>query len=155
MDDSMKKEFADFDWKSFEQFFRGKLPTLPSSGHSDKLDWLDGYVQDVLKQAFPQDLRSIISSRRYPAEVFETLNTVLVKIEIPDKAQIKNLRVLAETNQVKLEGDEVGPQIIKLGTAVIPSSCKAVYRKGILQLQLKKQSGDDRIHEVNVRFQDK
>jgi len=151
MDEPKNKAFADFDWKSFEQFFGGNPPTLPS-GATDKLNWLEGYVQDVLKQNFPQNLQSLILSRRYPVEVFETLNTIVVKIEIPDKAQIKNLRVLAQTNQVTLEKNENAPQIIKLGTSVIPASCKAIYRNGILQLQFKKQPDDDHIHEVIVRF---
>lgn len=154
MDDPKKKIFKNFDWKSFEQFFGGKLPPLPS-GEMDNLNWVEDYVQQVMKQSFPQSGGRGVMSSKYATEVFETHNGVIVKVFIPDKAEAKNIRVLVGTGQVKLEGlPDNKTQSIKLGTAVHSSKCKAVYRNGILQLHLRKLSGDGRQHEADIRFFD-
>jgi HSP20 family molecular chaperone IbpA len=153
MDDPKKKILQNFDWKSFEQFFGAKLPPMPTDKLNDTT-WIENYVQDALKQAFPQNGLNV-SSHKYNTEVFETHNSVVVKISIPDRSQAKKVRVLVGANLVKLDGLPGNTnQIIKLGTQVMESSCKAVYKNGILQLHLRKQADDDHFHEVRVRFPD-
>ncbi|MEF3307626.1 Hsp20/alpha crystallin family protein [Paenibacillus sp. GYB004] len=154
MDDPKKNFLQNFDWKSFEQFFGARLPQIPADRLKDT-NWIESYVQDAIKQAFPQNSELNLSSKRYSAEVFETHNSVIVKISIPDQTQAKNARVKVGANVVKLEGlPGKGSQLIKLGSAVIESSCKAVYKDGVLQLHLRKRADDDFFHEAPIRFRD-
>ncbi|PYI55735.1 Hsp20/alpha crystallin family protein [Paenibacillus flagellatus] len=152
MDDPKKDFFANFDWKSFEQFFGGRLPLIPHDRKNDTA-WIEGYVQDVMKQVFPQS--ADLFNKPFRAEVFETHNNVVVRINIPDKSVARDLRTYIGVSQVKLEGlPDRKSQTIKLSSYVVPESAKAVYKNGVLQLHMRKVRMNEQMREVNVRFPD-
>jgi len=154
MDDPKQKFLQNFNWKSFEQFFGAKLPPMSPDKMNDA-GWIENYVQDALKQAFPSNGEQGTSSGKYNTEIFETHNNVIVKIYIPDKSHLKNMRVLVGANLVKLEGiPGKTNQMIKLGTRVVESTCKAVYRNGILQLHMRKMADEDYFYEARIRQYD-
>lgn len=152
MDQLKNNPFFDFNWRNFEEFFGGKLP-VPPVGKGDSASWIEEYVQNVLKQALPTVNLATVKQRTYHTELFDTHNNVIVKVHIPDKTQARKVRVMLSSNQIRLEGtpDDTA-QTIRLSSLVVPSSCKAVYRNGVLQLHMRKLVNDNLFHEVDVRF---
>lgn len=154
MDDPRKDFFGSFDWRSFEQFFGGKFPLAPNDSLKDP-SWVDHVVKDVMKQAFSNSVDLNMLKKQYRTEVFETHNNVVVKIHIPDKEQARNMNAFVGVNQIKLEGlPDNRNQVVKLPSHIVPESCKAVYKKGVLQMQIRKVKISERMHEVNVRYFD-
>lgn len=142
-----------FDWSRFEQFFGGQLPSMPPDGLKNPA-WIDHVIQDVMKRAFPGTAEVGARSPKYRSELFETHSQVLVKCHIPAK-EARALQVKAGISRVRLEGDNgEAQQTIRLPAPVEPESCRAVYRQGVLQIQLKKNRNSTRLHAVPIRFMD-
>ncbi|TVY09664.1 Hsp20/alpha crystallin family protein [Paenibacillus cremeus] len=147
------KSFFDMNWKNFEQFFGGRVP-FPgtANGSGDQMAWVESYVKDMLSQAMP-NLEMASLKHHLHTEVFDTHNNVIVKVHIPDRNQARKLRVLLSPNQLRLEGlPDKGAQTIRLNSMVVPSSCKAVYKNGIMQFHIRKQSSEETYYEIDVRF---
>jgi HSP20 family molecular chaperone IbpA len=141
----------DMTWKNFEQFWGGKLPFMPA-GYGEHKSWIENYVKEVLKQAMPSNMNAP-GENQVRSETFETHNNVVVKIYIPDRKQAKQVNVLVSEFEVRLENlPNKGKQTIRLNSPVNPSSCKAVYKNGILQLHIRKQAYNDYFKPVDVRF---
>lgn len=154
MDDPRKQFLEHFDWKNFEQFFGGKFP-LSSTDYKSDVSWVNNVVKDVMKKAFPSSLNMNAFNHHYRAEVFETHNNIVAKIYIGDKEQARNINALIGVNRIKLEGlPDNNTQIIKLTSHIVPESCRAVYKKGILQIHARKAKTNDRLYSVQVRFND-
>ncbi|TMV50163.1 hypothetical protein FE783_11410 [Paenibacillus mesophilus] len=154
MDDPKNDIFGSFDWKNFGQFFGGKFPHAANDYLKDP-SWVDRVVKDVMKQAFTNAVDLNMLKNRYRTEVFETHNNVVVKIHIPDKEQARNLSAFVGINQIKLEGlPDDRSEVVKLPSHIVPESCKAVYKKGVLQMQIRKVKISERMHGVNVRYFD-
>ncbi len=114
--------------------------------------WVENYVKNVMKQAMP-NMDSPSLKHHFHTEIFDTHNNVIVKVHVPDKAQARKLRVKLNLNQVRLEGlPDNKTQTIRLASLVVPESCKAVYRNGILQLHIRKQSAENPYQEIDIRF---
>lgn len=152
MDNSKNNSFFDFNWKQFEQFFGGKAPFPNPGDGTEPMSWVENYVKDVMKQALPSIDPSGLK-HHFHTEVFDTHNNVIVKVHIPDRTQARKLRVLLGSNQLRLENlPEGGVQTIKLNSLIVTGSCKAVYKSGILQLHMRKQSSELPYHEIDIRF---
>jgi HSP20 family molecular chaperone IbpA len=145
----------DMSFRNFDQFFGGKMPFMPSGGSTEPMGWVENYVKDVLKQSMPKTA-FISGNDKAPVhtEMFETHNSIIVKMHIPDKAQAKSINVMVSEHQIRLENipPKKSKQTIRLNSFVLPSSCKAVYKAGVLQLHMRKQEKSDYYHKVNVRF---
>ncbi|WP_159887695.1 Hsp20/alpha crystallin family protein [Paenibacillus puerhi] len=144
--------YFDMNWKQFEQFFGGKIPFPPASSFPGDLSWVEGYIKDIMKQAMPQaEVKSL--KHHYHMEVFETHKNVIVKVHIPDQAQARKARVLLNVSTLRLEGlPQEKTQTVRLPSLISPATCKAVYRNGILQLHMRKQSAEHPFYEIDVRF---
>lgn len=141
-------------WKQFEQFFGSAFP-VPKNMPLNDLSWIEPYVQNTLHQILSATTtgKPQVSADAPSSETFETVNHVIVKVRIPEKTRARNTKVYAGMQSVRIEeGIGVRKDIIPLPVPVIPESCKAVYKNGVLQLRLKKQQTDDRFYEVKVRF---
>ncbi|ANE45444.1 hypothetical protein SY83_02900 [Paenibacillus swuensis] len=135
-------------WAHFEQMFGMKLPRLPGGTEPEAIE---AYVNEVIDRSLP--LTAPVYPRALRAETFETHNSVIVKIRIPPKIKLRNLRVLIHPGHIKVEGlHRSRPQIIKLPTLVNKKRSKAVYRDGILQIQIRKHTANGGgYHEVYIR----
>lgn len=166
MSGSNPNPYFDMNWKQFEQFFGGKLPFPPPPGSGEAagsaaagtgasagdLSWLDGYIKEILKKTMPQmEVQTL--KHHFHSEVFDTHNNVIVKVHIPDRAQARKIQVLMNADQLRLEGlPDNKTQTIRLPGLVVPTSCKAVYKSGILQLHMRKQTTESPFYEIDVRF---
>jgi HSP20 family molecular chaperone IbpA len=88
---------------------------------------------------------------RKKAEVFETHNHVIVKISISYEA---NPIVKVRTDAVKIEGmfDNKKQQLIRLPCLVVPSTARATYKEGILQIKVRKKKLNKSYREVSIRY---
>ncbi|RUS46955.1 Hsp20/alpha crystallin family protein [Cohnella sp. AR92] len=120
----------------------------------DDLAWIEKYVQDAMTQYMPKTLSTHSQNpSRLQMEVFETHKNVIIKVHLTEN-EAKNVKVTAGVDRVRLEGlpDSNSKKNIKLTSHVVPESCVAVYKNGILQLHMRKQTIDDYFQEVNVKF---
>ncbi|MFD2613152.1 Hsp20/alpha crystallin family protein [Paenibacillus gansuensis] len=150
----MDKDNKDpFNWNQFHELFRGHFPSGNGQPPVDT-GWIQNYVQDTLQRAFTSSTAGKPSAKlTFPSEVFETHNNVVVKISVPDLPTAKNIQPHVSATRVKLEnGADGNSQYIPLHSHVVPQSCKAVYKNGILQLHLKKAKISDTYYEARVRF---
>lgn len=152
MDDS-KKDMpkGDFDWQNFRQLLGSEFP-FNLQHKTDDLTWVEKYVQDAMTNFLPKPLNIKSHTKNHQMEIFETHNNIVVKLHLSEK-EARNVTVFVSVNRIKLEGfPETARKIIKLTTYVVPESCRAVYKNGILQLHLRKQANDDYFHEVIIKF---
>lgn len=143
--------FSGVNWKNFEKYFGGNVP-FPPKDRNDSATWVEEYVQNLLKQIVPAS-NPESAAGHYDTEIVETHQTIIVKVMIPDIARAKNMRVGVSSNQLKLEGASApNLQLIRLPHPVIPTSCKAVFKAGILQIHIRKQNEDEHFYEIDVKY---
>jgi HSP20 family molecular chaperone IbpA len=142
-------------WKRFEELFNAEFP-IPAQTSPDDLSWIGPYVQKTIARVLastPSMDQNRTQAAPFEAETFETLTHVIVKVRIPDRNRARNTNVYAGLNQVRLEeGQGVSRTTIPLPAIVLPESCKAVYKNGILQLQLKKRNMETASYPVPIRY---
>jgi hypothetical protein len=139
-DNSNPNNFFDF-----EQLFRGEMPYMPLDQLNNP-EWIQNYMQLVLKAygKITQEELQIVTS--------ETDHYIIVKIRAPETINLKRLRVLASTSDVKLEGLPGNKeQVIKLPTLVHSTSGRAFVKADLLEIKIRKQNADDGYHEVIMR----
>lgn len=142
---------GEFDWKNFRQLMGSEFP-FNLQDKIDDLTWVEKYVQDAMTQFLPKPLNISSHTKNHQMEIFETHNNVVVKLHLSEK-EVRNVTVFTSANRIKLEGfPETSRKIIKLTSYVVPESCRAVFKNGILQLHLRKQAVDDYYQEVTIKF---
>jgi HSP20 family molecular chaperone IbpA len=145
---------VDMNTEQFENFFGRKIPfTLPDQADHLVPDtsWVETYVQDVLKNVMTS--ADVPSFSKYPTEVFETLKSVIIKVTIPDTMNPNEIQVFIKSDQVKLEGLPDGQKtVIKLPWMVIPKSGIVRFKRGVLQISIRKRMNNEQYHEANVQF---
>lgn len=153
MSDSKPHPFSGKFWRSFEQFFGGQFPNMPLDKAFDP-DSMEEWVQQLVRSSFPQ-ASSGAPGQAYRTEVFETHNNVVVKVHVPDREEAESLDVRAGIRQVRLQRNrDKFEQVIRLAALVVPQSCRAVYKQGILQLHMRKMKTSDKLYDVYVQFKD-
>lgn len=157
------------DWANMEKWMDGRFPFMTDKWRkqmgSGNTDWVEGYVQDVLKRTFKQRSgapwsedkeQADVSSRGeldYEFEVFETHSSVIVRVMIPEEVQVRNVRVYAGSMQVKLEQDPTRRKMfISLPTEVLASSVKASVKNRVLEIRCPKLEEAEMFQEVRVRY---
>lgn len=112
------------------------------------------YVRQILKQSIPgMDPRA--GTAHYDTEMTETPQHIIVKIHIAALSEARKLTLQVAPTQVKLEKkmtDQEHEQWIRLPHPVIPTSCRAVYKNGIMQLHMRKQDKDELFYEIEVSY---
>lgn len=154
MDQSMKDAFAKKHWQRFADAFGDQFPFSAKASIGD-LSWIEPYVQNILKQSLPnaETSRYEPSFAPWKYELFDTITHVMMKLEIPDKTRARNTRVLVGTHQIHLEeGTGVRQTSIPLPAPVVPESGRAIYKEGVLQIQLKKRQSEEHLQEIRIRF---
>lgn len=143
-------------WKTFEKLFGGKVPFL-NNEHVEKMlkdpQWIEKYVQDVLKRALPGASSNFSLTSGIDPEVFETHRAVIVRIPIPDKTDASRIKLHATRYRLRLAGLAEGdPVDIRLPAAVNPQLCRAHYKNGILEIRISKDNHDDVERPVQIHF---
>lgn len=157
-------------WGGMEQWMGGHFPFM-----NDKIkkkmgaggtDWVEEYVQDVLKKSFSQRTGSFFpeeSARAetseasheldYDYETFETHNNVIVRITVPEDVQVRNVRVYAGSMQLKVEQDPTrNSMYIPLPAEVDGGSVKASLKDRVLEVRCPRRQEAEIFQEVRVRY---
>jgi HSP20 family molecular chaperone IbpA len=140
--------------EQYDKFFGKKIPFLQPD-QADQLlpdtSWVETYVQDVLKNAM--NSAKIPSYSKFQSEVLETIKSVIVKVSIPDNMNPNEIQVFIKSDQVKLEGLPDGKNtIIKLPSIVIPKSGIVRFKRGILQISVRKRTNNENYHEAYIQY---
>jgi len=140
------------DMKQFERLFKKNFPGLQSM---DIQDWsnvnsIESYVQKMLNHSFKQAGMENSLDHHFLSEVFETHDRVIVKMDIPKKTNLDEIRLYVNGNQIKLINMNE-TQFVKLPSFVNSKTARALYKDGILQIQMKKQSKSEHYREIFIR----
>lgn len=157
------------DWGGMEQWMGGHFPFM-----NDKIkkkmgaggtDWVEEYVQDVLKRSFSQRTRSFSPEEGaaetsesghgldYDYETFETHNNVIVRITVPEDVQVRNVRVYAGSMQLKVEQDPTrNSMYVPLPSEVDAGGVKASLKNRVLEVRCPRRQEAEVFHEVRVRY---
>ncbi|NOU93342.1 hypothetical protein GC093_08950 [Paenibacillus sp. LMG 31456] len=141
-------------WHEIENLLGSKLPALPTSKQMELLkdtSWIEGYVQNILNKTMPQNGMQKVTQSNSKAEVFETHYHVIVKTPISYEV---NPAVKVRPDLIKIEGqlDNKKNQLIRLPCLVVPSTAKATYKEGILQIKIRKKKLNKTYREVSIRY---
>lgn len=143
-------------WEQIEKFLGQKFPDhTREKGQTflNSLSWVEGYVQEMLKKAMPPAEAEISSTDGAAAEVFETLEHVIIQVKLPKEEDPRALQVFVKSNQVKITGFLSGiPKLIKLPVMVVSRTAKAHYKQRVLQIQIRKRGQKENYHEVYIRY---
>lgn len=115
------------------------------------MTWVKDYVQDVMKQAFPGQFgegefrgNSGSGSRRgksnLSTDVFETHHFIITRINVPEDILAENIRVMFHTNELKIEGVDSEPQIVRLPANGLYKGSKAMFKDNVLEIRIPKRS---------------
>ena len=168
------------DMEGLEKFLQEQFPFLPKGHVKERMqhsegNWIGEIVQDVLKRSFAGAGTSSTSAsgkagkgrededgngaagraeRRLDLEheVFETHNSVIVRVNIPVGTHIRNIRVHAGNGQLMLEKDPSRvKQYIRLPAVVDPDEAKAAYKDGVLEIRLPRLDDTEFYRELKIR----
>lgn len=143
-----------FDWTEFGKWMDGQMSALPKNGG---FHWISDYVDRMMKEAVSlqeqKGFRPKRPSKPLREETFETHHYVIVRLHVPVFVNERRLRVHASAQRLKiagLPGDE--EQVVALPFPVSPSSARAMYKDGILQVKLLKRKITERFEEIYIRY---
>lgn len=158
------------DWEKFEKFMGAQLPFMPKDFMKGRMkdrngDWIGDYVQEVLKRSFGgsggdeagaeeegASVAAAASELDYAYETFETHNSVIVRVNMPDNVHIKNIRLYAGSTQLKLEQDPSRKKLyVSMPHPVDHGAAKASFKDRVLEIRLPKLEEAELFQEVRIR----
>jgi len=133
----MGEEVYGEQWSKDDQFFKQKLPRVDLSS-------IDKYVQNVLSHVSDQ------TSIPLP-ELFETHYSVIARMKVSSKADVKQIKISVNSTQLKLKGIyDREEKLIKLPCCVEAAYCKALLKNGILEVKMPKVKHNSSYYEVPI-----
>ncbi|PZD93406.1 hypothetical protein DNH61_22510 [Paenibacillus sambharensis] len=152
--EDQNKGGSPFDLNHLEEWLE-KQGVLKGLGMFGSADWINEMVSKAVSGSLsrkPGANTGLKSSSRKQADVFETHRFIIVKFPLPRDTDFSVIRVLVRPDRVKLAGMAEGDQYADLPRLVIPSSAKALYSSGVLQIKMKKRRVNPGYVEVGIRF---
>ncbi|CAM4234800.1 hypothetical protein [Paenibacillus tarimensis] len=129
---------------------------LKGLGMFSSADWINEMVGRAVSGSLPKK-PSAMNGKMRPSEkqpdVFETHRFVIVKFQLARDTDFSAIRVFVRPDRVKLSGMPEGDLNTDLPRLVVPSSARALYSSGVLQIKIKKRRMDTGYVEVGIRFE--
>jgi len=144
-------------WDAFRQWMTGGPPFDAANEDFRWItEYVDGVVKDALTAAGSRSAKRPSRKAGQPLsyELFQTHHHLIVRFRVPERIKARRLRVFAGVQKLRVEGlpgDEA--QTVELPAFVSPSSCRALFKDGVLQVKLAKRKINDRFEEVFIRFE--
>ncbi|GIQ67634.1 hypothetical protein DUZ99_11215 [Xylanibacillus composti] len=89
------------------------------------------------------------------AEIQESESFILIKLRFPANAHPRQYRFFVATRSLTCTGkQQEQPQTIRLPAYADKRTAKAVYKKHVLFIRVRKMKVDDTAHEIYVRYSD-
>jgi HSP20 family molecular chaperone IbpA len=159
MSETPRNNPFEFDWQSLEKMLADRLPfPLPDMSKINHRDtsWVSDYVGQLLKTSKVADtavdpIRSIAGLN---ADLYETHQSVICRIRVPEGADIYSLRVWVHSRHLKLEGlpGKRQTRTIALPASVNSKACRATYKDDVLEIRMPKDRRKPIYREVYVQF---
>lgn len=150
-----------FDWNELEKLLGENIPKgLLKDRMNMNAGWVGDYVQKVLKNSFSgsgggskETVNETTDSVNFEYEMFETHNSVIVRLQIPEEIQHKNILAYVSSNLLKIEQlPRRKKQIIRLPSLVNPSQSRASYKDRVLEVRMAKHMDEDIFNEIKIRY---
>lgn len=150
-----------FDWNELENLLGENIPKgLLKDRMNMNAGWVGDYVQNVLKKSFSgartgskETATDKNDSPNFEYEMFETHNSVIVRLHIPDDIHHKNVATYASSNLLKIEQlPSRKKQLIRLPSLVDPGQSKASYKERVLEVRMAKHADEDIFNEIKIRY---
>jgi len=146
-------------WDAFRQWMNEGSPFEFDAANEDFrwiTDYVDGVVKDALTAAGARGAKRPPrrSGRPLTYELFQTHHHLIVRFRVPERIKARRLRVFAGVQKLRIEGlPGDAAQTVDLPAFVSPSTCRALFKDGVLQVKLTKRKINDRFEEVFIRFE--
>ncbi len=142
-------------WQQFLGMFGDStgMSMTPSDANWSDPNWIEQYVQDMVRRSFRgfgMNTSSSSSAGAMPGNTFETHQQVVVKFHVPPNTNLRKVRLYLYTHKLVLEGPGSMNHTVRLPSPVDPMSGKAVYKDGVLQIQMRKRADTDEFHEIAI-----
>ncbi|WP_127530071.1 Hsp20/alpha crystallin family protein [Paenibacillus kobensis] len=136
-------------WDDMEQWM--KTQQLPRGFDALKdTGWVANYVKSMMADAIQEKGKL---AGQNAAETFETHHFIVIKWPIPRGVHPSELRLLVREDKVRIEGLPEGKKdTVPLAKQVLPRSCKALCKDGILQIKLRKKPANRQYYEMPIRW---
>ena len=122
--------FPSAEWEPFTKIFGPGFP-FNQAGSWTNPEFVNRFVRDTYERALS----------RIESKVYETRRYVHVKLNLPSYVKPENIRVFAGFQSVSVRGKELAdPVNVQLPSAVNRRQYKAVYKNGLLHIQLRKSN---------------
>lgn len=134
-----------FDWSQFQNFFQRQSPP-GAKAFTEDLSWVEQMVRTSVDQAMkavPQLIRQ---------EVFETHRHVIIKLQVPKRGVLDEWRLLLNDYHLLVKMAHGKEERITFPVAVVPSTARARYKDGILQIQVRKRRTSGGYREISATY---
>ncbi|RXZ78296.1 hypothetical protein EBB07_30040 [Paenibacillaceae bacterium] len=144
-----------FDWSQMEKWMKQAGLTGPAE-MLQQPEWIEKFVGQVLKKTLPANALSIAGMPGVPApakpRIFATHHFVIVQFKLGSRDHPDNYRLLVRPDRVKLQADtDERTQRAKLPCQIVPESCRALFKDGVLQVKLRKRRMSSQYYEAPIR----
>ena len=170
-----------FDWESFTRKLREQLPDPSIQKHiPDKMDfsWIQDYVEDALEKSIglkktkkhrdrsssqtsnnsaapSRSLKEATDLYQLKPQVMDTITHVIVRIDVPEGLNAKRIRVQSSANRMRLRVlPQQLPQNILLPAKVLHRRAKAVYKHGVIEIQLPKNPEEESFRTIEIDYRE-
>lgn len=130
------------DWKAFADYFKRLFPASSETGMS---------IEQTVKASIASAMADLLQDKSEQIEQFETHRSIIIKLKLPHRQQLNDMHLQLNDAHMKISGwRQHDIQTIRFPTAVWPKTAKAVYRNGVLQIQIRKKEKRSSYHVINV-----
>lgn len=149
-----------YNWKEMDKFFSGRIPFMPKE-FQERLQmdssWIGDYVQDVLKHSFSDSAQNMNweskSFSRIEYDLFETHNSVIVRLRIPENIHPKHIKLFVGSNRLKVENlSTKQKQMITLPNTIDAEGSRAVFKDNVMEVRMPKANDSDFFNEIKIRY---
>lgn len=146
-----KQEGLDLDWSGLAQWMeQSGMPKAMELMKQPKM--IEGYVKDMISNAVPTAGAWPIMNKQPRYKCFDTHHFVFVKFKLGSSTKPEELRLFVRPDRIKLRLPGGKYEEVALSSIVLPDSCRALCKEGILQVKLRKRPLTTEYKEAPIRW---
>ncbi|HET7658210.1 MAG TPA: Hsp20/alpha crystallin family protein [Bacillales bacterium] len=116
------------------------------------MSWVQDYVENVMNQAFQGQFKGgQHRNGNIKSNVFETHHSMIIRMDVPEDIVPENVKILFNTNELKVEGIDSQPEVFKLPRNGLYKGSKAIYKNRVLEIRIPKRSREQ-FQEIPIQF---
>lgn len=142
------------DWKDIKKWLGDDIPweVAEKWDQAGNGDWLDRFIGNMLKDNAPGRNEERKPEPPVGADTAKYPKKVTVTVRIPPDAELRDLRLYATSDRLKVEGLPGGrSRVVRFPCRVFPRSGKATFRDGRLRVQFRRRPETEEDVELFLR----